>query len=156
MIQLLSNISPSTSTLNKLKEYQGEIDSLHSFELKSEKAKDIFPKKNRVGNIVFDEIKIKLEEMCSGARRCVYCEDSVGDEVEHIHPKDLFPNLCFHWDNYVYACGNCNGPKSNKFAIFRIDNGAFQILNPPKGAKASEPPDGNDAMINPRIEDPLN
>jgi len=93
--------------------------------------------------------------MCSGARRCVYCEDSVADEVEHIHPKDLYPNFCFHWDNYVYACGSCNGPKNNKFAIFKKDDGSFHIVNPPRRTKATEPAEGNDALINPRVEDPL-
>lgn len=93
--------------------------------------------------------------MCSGARRCVYCEDSLGDEVEHIHPKDLYPDQCYKWENYVYACGSCNGPKNNKFAVFRHDNGLLQTVNPPKGEKASKPPIGDDVMINPRTEDPF-
>ncbi|HQS23876.1 MAG: hypothetical protein B7Y11_04970 [Sphingobacteriia bacterium 24-36-13] len=155
MIQLAQNINLSKEIINKLKEYQDEIDVLATFELRNEKAKDVFPKRNKIGNTVFDTIKVKLTEMCSGARRCVYCEDSVADEVEHIHPKDLYPNFCFNWDNYVYACGNCNGPKNNKFAIFRNDNGKFHEVNPPKRTKATEPPAGSSALINPRIEDPL-
>lgn len=155
MIQLSKDISPSKAILDKIKEYQDEIDNLEPFELRSERAKEIFPKRNRIGNPVFDAVKVKLTEMCSGARRCVYCEDSVADEVEHIHPKDLYPNFCFHWDNYVYACGNCNGPKNNKFAIFRNDNGNFHVVNPPRGMQATQPPEGFDALINPRIEDPL-
>lgn len=155
MIQLQSNIVPAEAILDKLKDYQNEIDSLTTFELRSEKAKSTFSNRNKIGNAVFDAVKVKLTEMCSGARRCVYCEDSVGDEVEHIHPKDLFPGLCFNWDNYVYACGNCNGPKNNKFAVFRKDNGNFHEVNPPKGSKAIEPPAGEDVMINPRNENPL-
>jgi uncharacterized protein (TIGR02646 family) len=156
MILLPSDIHPSQTVLEQLREYQKEIDVLGGFEQRSQKAKEMFSTRNKKGNKAFDAVKVKLTEMCSGARRCVYCEDSVGDEVEHIHPKDLFPNLCFDWDNYVYACGNCNGPKNNKFAVFRKDNGVFQELQPPKGAKASEPPEGEAAMINPRKEDPLN
>lgn len=155
MIELAKNISPSQDVIDKLNDFQEEIDKLNSFELRSEKAKALFPLKNKIGNKVFDAVKLKLTEMCSGARRCVYCEDSVGDEVEHIHPKDLFPGLCFNWNNYVYACGNCNGPKNNKFAIFRQDNGSFLYLNPPRGQEATEPPPGDDAMINPRVENPL-
>lgn len=155
MILYSKDIKPSKEILDRLKLYQDEIDNLATFELRSERAKIDFPKRNRIGNKVFDEIKIKLTEMCSGARRCVYCEDSVADEVEHIQPKDLYPNFCFHWDNYVYACGNCNGPKNNKFAIFRKDSGKFEELNPPKGTKASKPPLGDNALINPRIEDPM-
>ena len=76
----------------------------------------------------------------------------MGDEVEHIRPKDTFPGFCFVWDNYVYACGNCNGPKNNKFAIFRDDGGAFYEANKDPGV---EPPLGRDVLINPRIEDPM-
>jgi uncharacterized protein (TIGR02646 family) len=151
----LQNIDPAQQIMDKLKDWQDEIDNLATFELRSEKAKDSFPKRNKIGNVVFDAIKIKLTEMCSGARRCVYCEDSVADEVEHIRPKDIYPNFCFRWDNYVYACGNCNGPKNNKFAIFRHDNGDFQKVNPLGRTKATEPPAGDDALINPRTEDPL-
>ena len=156
MIQLDANIVPEKDVLDKLKEYQTEIDSLDTFVKRSEKAKNTFSMRNKIGNRVFDAIKVKLDAMCSGARRCVYCEDSVGDEVEHIHPKDLYPNLCFQWENYVYACGPCNGPKNNKFAVFRSDNNEFQIVNSPKGIPSSEPPAGEAAMINPRTENPLN
>lgn len=156
MIQLPTHITPDAAIITKLAAYQNEINSLASFTDKSEKAKAIFPIRNRIGNVVFDAIKIKLTEMCSGARRCMYCEDSMADEVEHIHPKDLYPEMCFRWENYLYACGNCNGPKNNKFAIFRNDNGQFYIVNPPRGQQAVQPPEGEDAMINPRIENPLN
>ncbi len=118
MIKLPTQISPSKKALEGLRKYQSEIDKLPTFEEKSRKAKVVFPKRNKNGNKVFDEIKIKLTEMCSGARRCIYCEDSVGDEVEHIHPKNLYPEMCFCWENYVYACGKCNGPKGDQFAVF--------------------------------------
>ncbi len=155
MIQLPANISPAQDVLNSLQKYQEEIDALLTFEEKSAKTKQIFSNRNKIGNKVFDTIKLKLTQMCSGARRCVYCEDSVGDEVEHIHPKNLYPELCFNWGNYVYACGNCNGPKNNKFAVFRDSDGLFCEVNPHRGQKAMQPPSGEDAMINPRIENPL-
>jgi uncharacterized protein (TIGR02646 family) len=90
--------------------------------------------------------------MCSGAQRCVYCEDSKGDQVEHIRPKDFYPEWCFVWENYVYACGDCNSPKNNKFAVFRNDSGEFYEVdrNPD-----SEPPLGEDVMINPRNENAM-
>ena len=50
----------------------------------------------------------------------MYCEDSVGDEVEHHRPKNLYPDHTFLWDNYLYACGPCNGPKNNRFAVFDV------------------------------------
>ncbi len=155
MIQLSNNIKPSEVVLNSLRSYQDEIDLLSSFEERRLKAKEMFSQKNKIGNSTFDEVKIKLIEMCSGARRCAYCEDSVGDEVEHFQPKDLYPAMCFNWSNYLYACGNCNGPKNNKFAIFRKDNGNFHVLTSPKGKPVVEPIDGDNVLINPRIEDPL-
>jgi len=155
MIELRKDISPSEATLNKLKELQKEIDKLQSFPDRSMKAKEMFPKKNTKQNKQFQEIKKCLTAMCNSTRRCVYCEDSVGDEVEHIYPKDIYPDKCFSWDNYVYACGPCNGPKNNKFAVFKNDDGSFIEVNPPKGTPASEPPVGEAALINPRVENPL-
>jgi uncharacterized protein (TIGR02646 family) len=156
MIELRKDISPSEATLDKLKEFQDEIDKLNLFADKSAKAKDMFSKKNTKKNKQFQEIKKCLTEMCNSTRRCVYCEDSIGDEVEHIYPKDIYPEKCFSWDNYVYACGPCNGPKNNKFAVFKNDDGSFAEVNPPKGKPANEPPKGEGALINPRIENPLN
>ena len=49
----------------------------------------------------------------------MYCEDSVADEVEHFRPKDLYPDVVFAWRNYLYACGQCNGGKNNRFSIVR-------------------------------------
>ena len=35
-------------------------------------------------------------------------------DVEHIKPKDKFPELEFEWGNLGYACQKCNNAKSNK------------------------------------------
>lgn len=155
MIQLPNNSSPSADSLRQLSLFQAEIDMLPTFEEQSAKAKDLFPKKNTKTNKVFKDIKKCITNMCNSTRRCVYCEDSLADEVEHIYPKDLFPEKCFDWDNYVYACGPCNGPKNNKFALFKLSDGQFVIVNPPKGTAAAKPPKGNPALINPRIDNPL-
>ena len=155
MIQLNNTIAPPEATLIKLAEYQSEIDEKPTFKLRSAEGKAKFSSRNKKGNNVFDEVKKSLTAMCSGTRRCVYCEDSVGDEVEHIFPKDLYPEKVFRWDNYVYACGNCNGPKNNKFAVFRADTGLFQTVNPAPGQPTQQPPAGAPALINPREEDPL-
>jgi 5-methylcytosine-specific restriction endonuclease McrA len=156
MIKLRDDVIPPSEILDELKTFQDEIDALEPFEERSKKAKDMFPQKNTKTNRVFKEIKKSITEMCNSTRRCVYCEDSLADEVEHIYPKDLFPGKCFVWENYVYACGPCNGPKNNKFAVFNDDeDGQFVEVNPPKGTPAAEPPAGNSAFINPREEDPL-
>lgn len=150
MILLRNDIAPDTATINKLAEYQFGVDGEANFDLKAAKAKQLFKSRNTKTNSTFQKIKLCLTAMCNSTRRCVYCEDSLGDEVEHIYPKDLYPEKCFIWDNYVYACGPCNGPKSNKFAVFTDADGSFVELAP-----ATMPPAGGAAMINPRTEDPL-
>lgn len=154
MIQL-PLVQPTQAVLDKLAEYQAEIDELPDFSTRSEAAKTKFESRNKKGQATFDEVKVALTLMCSGARRCVYCEDSEANQVEHIYPKSLYPHRTFDWSNYVYACSGCNGPKNNQFAIFRHDTGAFYRVNPPKGQPITEPPSGNSVMINPRTENPL-
>jgi len=153
MIQLPNHIQPTPSELSQLATWQADITG--DFPTQSARAKLEFKRRNRKSNRVFKEVKKSLILMCPGARRCVYCEDSVADEVEHIAPKDLFPELVFVWDNYVYACGNCNGPKNNKFAVFRSDTGALQWITPPHWTGGTKPPPGSQVLINPRKEDPL-
>ncbi len=153
MIELRKDINPKQTTLDKLAEFQSEIDSMATFTERSKQADVMF--RNRKNNKAFDDVKNCLTKMCNSTRRCVCCEDSLADEIEHIYPKNLFPGKCFRWDNYVYACGPCNGPKNNKFAIFRADNGQFQEINPPTGTPATEPLQGEAAIINPRVENPL-
>ncbi len=154
MIKLRQDINPKKATLDKLAEFQCEIDVLKTFSERSKKAEEMF--KNRKNNKAFEDVKECLAKMCNSTQRCVYCEDSQANEVEHIYPKSLFPGKCFRWDNYVYACGLCNKHKGNKFAIFRDDNGQFQEVNPPNSKiPATEPPTGEAVMINPRVENPL-
>ena len=100
-------------------------------------------------------VRSALTQMCQGARRCGYCEDSVADEVEHIKPKDLFPEEVFQWRNYLYACGQCNSPKNNKFAIFEAGARRLIHLIRDTSSQVVPPPFGDPVLINPRLEDPL-
>lgn len=151
MIQLDTSFPLSSGTLAVLQTNQNEISNAVpplTFKQKVDKAKHDWD--SRTNNAAFGEIKKVLELMCSGAKRCCYCEDSVGDEIEHIRPKSLYPDFCFVWDNYIYACGSCNTSKNNRFAIFRHPNNIMGEL-----AKDAEPPSGNDVIINPRIENAM-
>jgi uncharacterized protein (TIGR02646 family) len=93
--------------------------------------------------------------MCSGARRCCYCEDSVADEVEHIRPKDWYPESVFVWEHYLYACGPCNGPKRNRFSTFHPSTGQSVCLDELSGTPARAILDADPLLIDPRTEDPL-
>lgn len=119
MIALRKDLSPTQANLDKLKEFQDEIDALPTFDEQSSKAKDMFPKKNTKANKVFQDVKKSLTSMCNSTRRCVYCECSLGDEVEHIYPKDLFPDKCFDWNNYVYAWFLAMAPRTTSLQYLK-------------------------------------
>jgi len=101
----------------------------------------------------FNKIRATLSGMCIGPRRCSYCEDSLADEIEHIKPKEFFPDLAFVWSNYLLACGPCNGPKGSRYGVV-VDGRVFEVKR--TKADTPQPPSaGDDALINPREEDPL-
>ena len=104
---------------------------------------------------LFGRIKTRLEAMCSGNIRCIYCEDSRADEIEHMQPKDLYPQKVFVWGNYVLACGPCNGPKNNRFAIVKVGKSDLVDVTRRPGAPVVRPTTGTPALIDPRTEDPL-
>lgn len=69
------------------------------------------------GNYKHPYNKLALQNASYG--KCMYCESKVlhtyyGD-VEHIKPKDTYPQLEFEWDNLGFVCAQCNGKKSNKY-----------------------------------------
>lgn len=113
----------------------------------------MFSLRNTRGNQVFDAVKEALDRMCSGARRCAFCEDSMADEVEHVRPKDLYPDVVFVWANYVYACGPCNGPKGSHFAVFPVGSDTPTVVSRRPKAPVVPPLAGDSALIDPRTED---
>lgn len=98
-------------------------------------------------------VREALDKICCGARRCGYCEDSMADEVEHIRPKNWFPNQTFDPTNYLFACGPCNGPKSNDYAV--VDSsGALNEVKRTKNAAILPPPAGQEALLHPWLDNP--
>lgn len=135
-------------TSKSLAALQAKVDAAGTFPEQVALAAKSFSAQNKKRKPTFDAVKLALTRMCAGARRCNYCEDSCADEVEHLWPKNLFPGRVFVWANYCYACGGCNGPKNNKFALF-------------KGAKVTPLPAkvkpfvGQPVLIDPREDDPI-
>jgi len=160
MIRLPDNDLPPRAA-GWLNNWQSQIDVICSYSERVAEAKRLFPLKNRKGNKTFDSVKNTLREMQGDLVRCVYCEDSSADEIEHFFPKNVFPDQVFQWENYSYACGPCNGPKNDQFEIFRnSDEKRIDVTPPhwksrPKKWKPKEPPLGLPVLINPRHEDPL-
>ncbi|PTL84656.1 hypothetical protein [Vitiosangium sp. GDMCC 1.1324] len=151
----LPDIPLSTAVLHQLERWQAEVDAHSRFADRVEAAQRSFEHRNKPGNRTFAEVRSALTVMCSGAQRCGYCEDSAADEVEHIWPKDLYPERVFAWRNYLYACGSCNGPKNNRFAVFPRGTRKPVEVSRPRGTPVRPPPQGSPALIDPRHEDPM-
>ncbi len=150
---LLRQVELPAHALGALATYQAEVDAADDYAARVEQAKDQFSSRNRKGQAVFDQVKEALTAMCAGVRRCVYCEDSLADEVEHIRPKDLYPEQVFAWPNYVYACGPCNGPKNNRFAVMIEGETTHLEITRKRGQPIEPPPPGDPAFLDPRVED---
>ncbi len=141
--------------LVSLAAYQAVVDRAGGFERRVAHASSEFSARNTKANRTFEEIKVHLDRMCSGARRCMYCEDSYADEVEHFRPKYFYPELTFAWPNYLFACGHCNVAKSNRFGLF-LGNGNVLDLIRKRREPPVQPPPGDPLLIDPRSENPAN
>lgn len=151
-MQRLPDLPLPGAAAAQLANYQAGIDRLPIFQERVESGKQLFKAHNIKTNAAFNAVKEVLTEMCSGARRCAFCEDSAADEVEHIYPKHFYPDRVFAWPNYVYACGPCNGPKGSRFAVFTA--GIDSKVELTRSADApSPPPAGIPGLIDPRVED---
>jgi len=141
-------------TQAELDKYQQTIDALPDYKTRVGRAAEMFGAHNRKGNTTFDVVKYALTQMCSGAQRCGYCEDSAAVEIEHIKPKSIYPEATFVWLNYVYACGACNRPKNNRYAVFDPQTGKLVNVQRRRNAPIVPPKPGAPVLIDPRIEDP--
>ncbi len=135
-----------------LQAWQAEIDGVVDFARRVETGKQRFSGKNRRDNAVFAVVRQVLAEMCRGVVRCMYCEDSLADEIEHHKPKHFFPSQVFQWKNYLFSCGPCNGTKRNQFSVF-TDSGEMIVDGELVGRLAE--PVGDSVLLNPRVDDPL-
>jgi uncharacterized protein (TIGR02646 family) len=156
MIRIRNRSLPEAAR-DGLGRYQAHVDEAADYPGRVERAKAHFQAKNKASDAVFRVVREHLDRMCQGPRRCMYCEDAPADEVEHFRPKDLYPEQVFAWANYLYACGPCNGPKNNRFAV--VDARSTPPAVRDVGRKRSDPivPPwrGRPALIDPRREDPL-
>lgn len=75
-----------------------------------------------------------LAQMASGEQRCMYCEDSLGSDIDHFEPIARAPLRAFDWGNHLLACSHCN---SN-----------FKRDEYPRDA------DGSVLLVDPSAEDP--
>jgi uncharacterized protein (TIGR02646 family) len=154
MLRVRSNITLSPGAAGELAALQSKVDGEPDYPSRVAAAKRRW-ESTRKGESPFAEVKTALDAMCWGHRRCVYCEDSLADEIEHFWPKDLYPDRVFAWENYLYACGPCNGPKGNAFAILPPGSVAAVEVARKKGDAVVPPIAGDPALLDPRRDDPL-
>ncbi len=140
---------------DRLRVYQQEVDRLSGYAKRVAAAKRIFGARNRRDNAAFRAVRENLIAMSGGVRRCMYCEDSTADEVEHFQPKDLYPELVFNWPNFLHACGPCNVVKSSRFFVFHSQDRRILDVTRRRGDPVAPPPAGRPVLINPRADDPL-
>jgi len=149
----LKNKPLTVEALLLLKQYQKAVDDKPSFPEKVAEGKKLFSGYNKKSNAAFKVVRAHLAEMSGGTIRCNYCEDSNANQVEHIYPKNFYPEKCFVWENYCYACGPCNQPKSDLFAVFEDATGSeVNVKTIPIG---TPPPKGKALLVDPRAEKPL-
>lgn len=152
MLQL-KNKPLTLAAASLLQDYQQQVDAKATFPEKVAEGKRLFAQHNKKTNAAFKVVRGNLEDMSGGTVRCNYCEDSNANQVEHIYPKNYYPEKCFVWENYCYACGPCNQPKSDKFAVFEHDTEVE--VNLKELLENTPPPDGQALLLDPRAEDPL-
>jgi uncharacterized protein (TIGR02646 family) len=79
-------------------------------------------------------VKRALQEMFHD--KCAYCESKITHvsypHIEHYRPKRQYPHLTFCWENFLLACGMCNGPtyKGDRFPLQDEDDNKPLLLNP--------------------------
>jgi hypothetical protein len=152
MIQL-PDLPISDANVDSLIALQNSVNELPDFASQSAQIAQIWKTKPVRA---FNEIKQVLMEMIPGTERCHYCEDSKGDEIEHIFPKTFYPEKSFIWENLCLSCGPCNNRKSSKFAVFAPNSNQKTLVLPfKKGQTRIQPIKGTPIFINPRIENPL-
>lgn len=133
---------------------QSELNLVPTYAERVREASLRFGAQSRPGNAVFDVVRKTLASMCPGATRCMYCEDSIACEVEHLYPKTFYPELVFAWLNYLYSCSLCNRIKGSQFRLF-YDPSGYVDLARRRTDPIVEPRTGTRVLIDPRREDPL-
>jgi hypothetical protein len=136
--------------LDALREFQAEVDTHPTYAERVKAANDLFKRRNVSGNATFAEVRQTLDRMSPGHARCMYCEDSLADEIEHIRPKSLYPDEVFSWPNYVRSCSPCNRAKSNTFAIFDAHGEFVDVTRRRRGEDVRPPCFGSSVLLDPR------
>jgi uncharacterized protein (TIGR02646 family) len=148
MLAIPPTLCPEQATVI-LNQLQREVNEQPEHKSKVQKVEAFWA--NRTRNNAFSEVRFELLKLCPGGY-CCYCETNEPSPVEHIWPKSHYPERAFTWENYLFACHNCNSHhKGAKWAIFQdaTTNAFWREVD-----WELEPPTGEHLFIDLRQEDP--
>lgn len=154
MLKVRENTALPQTALQGLATLQARVDSAPDYPARVKAAQSAWDGVRKT-EAPFDAVKNALVAMCWGRRRCMYCEDSSADEIEHLWPKALYPERVFDWENYLFACGPCNGPKGNTFAVFPAGTDTPVEVARRRGEPIVPPLAGDPVLLDPRRDNPL-
>jgi len=77
------------NTQAQLNAHTAQLAELAGFPSQVDAAKQLW--KSKAPANLFQTLKNTLSAMCVGNQRCMYCEDSEANEIEHRRPKSLYP-----------------------------------------------------------------
>lgn len=115
------------SAATTLRTLQTKVDQTPR-ERRGDAAAKLWGARTKAKLAAFGEVRAKLQRMCSGLERCMYCEDSLGTDIDHFRPKAEYPRRAFRWRNYFLACSHCNS--NEKRSEFPMDGKARLLLKP--------------------------
>ena len=122
-MQRLTRKALDAPTLQKLADLTREVVSAPNPRAKAQTRWSSKPE------ATFSVVRSALEKMASGRSRCMYCEDSLGTDIDHFWPKADHPHRAFSWPNYLLACSHCNS--NLKRDQFPRDAGGSPLLIDP-------------------------
>ncbi|MEV8630598.1 HNH endonuclease [Streptosporangium sp. NPDC051023] len=70
-----------------------------------------------------------LTGMATGIRRCMYCGDGLGTDIDHFEPLTEAPVRAFDWPNHLLACSHCNSHQKREL-FPRDENGSPLLVDP--------------------------
>lgn len=125
MIKLTRGMEPDVLIRNKVMWTQALLTEFRKFGCYKDIPEDI--KKKVTSPYRHDDIQNVL--FSSSSKKCAFCEcipESGGGyvQVEHFHPKSVYPDECFSWVNFLPCCGICNTNKGI------LDTKLTEIINP--------------------------
>jgi uncharacterized protein (TIGR02646 family) len=152
------SIFPRKGILNHLRQQQALIDCQKTYEqrVRMSKTKWLQKKKSNAHKTAFQGIEKTLKKLAIGTSSyCNYCESNLGTSIEHVFPRGLFPHKTFDWNNFLWACKQCNGVyKHAQFQLFKSEYSS-DTIDLIKDYSFVPPPNDDAVFINPRTENPL-